>query len=141
MRPHTSSTWTISAHTPSRGTPWTLRPLPQTTASRLWQRHWGRWGVTPQEGVPLVLASEDTEGHNCLALPWILVRTVDEARTLRDRLQGLPAYQGDNALIQYVYAHFHELTIIPLVYVAAQLKARHHRWGKLETRPVEDIPR
>src|SRR5215831_10615087 len=45
--------------------------------ARVKQPYWGRWGFPPSEGVPLVLSSENAEGKSCLALPRILVRTVE----------------------------------------------------------------
>jgi hypothetical protein len=108
--------------------------------ARVNQPYCGRWGFPPAEGVPLVLPSEDAEGRSVLALPWILVRTFEDATKLREGLNSLPEYGGENHFIKHLYANFNNLNIIPLTFVIERLKAGGTKWGKLETLPVDEIP-
>ncbi|MBW2063376.1 MAG: hypothetical protein JRJ03_00445 [Deltaproteobacteria bacterium] len=101
-------------------------------------RYYRGWGMTPAEGVPLVLL-DYVEGKFVKSLPYVLVDTVEEANGLHEWLQGHPKYEGTNHFIRELYSAFAELQIIPLDIVSKQLNANHSQWARLETLPLEDL--
>ncbi len=108
--------------------------------ARVMQYHYLDWGLTPIEGVPLVLPPELHEPQ--VWLPWILVRTSDQASELRGWLSDLPEYEGGNGFIQQFYAYRAHLVIVALDTVrdylsAGERPAGERRWAKFETLPGE----
>jgi hypothetical protein len=101
---------------------------------------WLNWGLTPEEGVPLILPPGYIDGTLVMSLPLILVRTLEEATELHEWLTGLPEYEGTNHFVRQLYAHFAELKIIPLDVVSERLEAGDSRWARLETLPWDEIP-
>jgi hypothetical protein len=126
------------------------RPPSDWTHEREWRTKVQRdrfpdWGNTPEEGMPLVLPCVYVDNKLVIALPLprILVKTLQEARQLREWIAGLPAYSGTNEYIKQLYTHFAEVKIIPLEFVRERIKARganQSKWFKLETLPIDEIP-
>jgi len=97
------------------------------------------WGLTPEEGVPLILPPVFVEGEWVIPLPIVLVRTSQEATQLSEFLAGLQ-YNGANGFIRKLYDCFSEVKITPIDVVSERLKAGDSRWARFETLPWEEIP-
>ncbi len=101
---------------------------------------WGSCEPTPKEGMPLVLLPDEyIDGKLVPPLPLILVQTLPEATALRKWLLEFPEYEERKNFVTYLYAHFHQLPIIPLDIVAERLNAGDNRWARLETLPLNEL--
>jgi len=130
---------------PLRQNPIDLRPNPiDFTHEREWRarvivRDFPRWGLTPEEGVPLVLPPIDIVGESVISLPRIIVINSEIAEDLREWLKASPEYKGKNIYIKYLHTRYTELKIIPLDIVRENLEKRDKRWSRLDTIPVDEI--
>jgi hypothetical protein len=97
------------------------------------------WGVTPNEGVPLVLPPICNGEAIPAVLPKLLVKTIEEAKDLRECLNGFPKYEGRNGFIRMFYDNLMQLQIIPLDYVRERLENRDTRWERFETLPYGEL--
>lgn len=98
------------------------------------------WGLTPDEGIPLVLPPIHNGKEFVIALPKILVRTVEEAKDLREWLAGLPKYEGMNGFIKKLYENLTQLWIVPLDFINERLEIGDTRWARFETLLYDEIP-
>jgi hypothetical protein len=80
------------------------------------------WGLTPEEGIPLVLPPIHNGEKFDIALPRILVRTIAEVKELREWLAGLPKYEGRNGFIKKLYENLTQLWIVPLDFIYGKLE-------------------
>jgi hypothetical protein len=75
------------------------------------------WGLTPKEGVPLVLPPSFSEHR--LPRPVVIVKTSEEATDLRRWFAALPAYQGGNGFVKKLYENRGNLHVVALESVTA----------------------
>jgi hypothetical protein len=98
------------------------------------------WGLTPQEGVPLILPPVHSSGAVVVSFPVILVRTAVDVSELRQGLAYLPPYDGTNGFVRKLYESFDALKIVSLDFVSDRLAAGDTRFARLETIPWGEIP-
>lgn len=106
---------------------------------RVNKRNFLDWGLTPDEGIPLVLPPSDSLKGFPIAVPKVLVQTIQEAKELRQWLADLPQYDGSNRFIQKFYENLAQLWIIPLDFIHQKLEIGDTRWARLETLPYDEI--
>jgi len=92
------------------------------------------WGLTPHEGVPLVLPPIDVGDGPLISLPIIVVLNYAVADTISDFIRSMPEYNGTNNFIKYLYEHVTELKIILLEDVSDNSK--DEKWWRIETLPL-----
>jgi hypothetical protein len=98
------------------------------------------WGLTPDDGVPLILPPSYTNKGFVISLPRILVRTLEEATGLRNWFLGLPKYEGSNGFIKQLYENFSKLFIVPIDFVYERITSGDNKWTRLETLPYDKLP-
>jgi hypothetical protein len=97
------------------------------------------WGVTPDEGVPLFLPPICNGEAIPPVSPKLLVKTLDEAKDLREYLNGFQKYEGRNGFIRMFSDNLMQLQIVPLDYVHERLENGDNRWGRFETLPFGEL--
>jgi hypothetical protein len=113
------------------------------THEREWRARVARyrtWGMTPDEGIPLILPPDFIDGQFVTPIPVILVDTPSEVTELRECLAGLPNYEGGNGFIKQLYENFAELKMLSLKFAAEQLAAGDMRFARLEDIPWNEVP-
>ncbi len=97
------------------------------------------WGLTPEEGVPLILPPIYIEGNFTIPLPIVLVRSSREAEQLREFLASLSTCPSPNGFIKQLYDQFPALKILPFEIVVKRLEEGDRRWERFETVPWDEV--
>lgn len=98
-------------------------------------------GQTPPNGVPLLLppVTYPKSGKPVLSLPRVLVKTTEERDEIAQWIRELPAYDGDNGVLQRYFAILPSIMVIPLDHVEEHVRGGDVRYAHLETLPYEEI--
>jgi hypothetical protein len=97
--------------------------------------HFLDWGLTPGEGVPLVLPPVLPDHR--VSLPIVIVKTSEEAFQLKSWLGAFPPYVGNNGFVKKLYENSRNLRILAVNMIANRGFADENRWGRLETLPEQ----
>ena len=97
--------------------------------------HYLDWGLTPKEGVPLLLPPTGFDYR--VPLPVIIVKTQEEALGMKEWLAELPEYAGSNGYIKHYYKNRQSLRVLALDSVSEKLAVGD--WGRqsLDALPSE----
>lgn len=125
---------------------WGMRYPIDWTHEREWRSrprryHLVQLGMTPTEGVPLVLPPpHGPPDHDKFFWPKILVRTLQDARDLVAWLRALPPPQpGVNGFVRFFREVAATLAVVPLDVVENKIAAGDARWSKLDSLPFEEL--
>ena len=92
-------------------------------------------GTYPSDGVPLLLPPDGER----LYLPWILVRSETEVSDLRQWIQELPSYTGENGMLKEYFRQLPYTAILSLDNVESRLAAGYADWARFDTLPYTEL--
>ncbi len=95
--------------------------------------------MSPPDGVPLLLPIDFEPNPPMVYLPWIIVRTAEEAAEIKDWISELPVYKGANKVLGLYFAKLPNVLIVALDDVEEHLEAGDHRWARLDTLPYDEL--
>lgn len=102
---------------------------------------YGDLGVSPQEGVPLLLppVSFPNSEKPVVSLPRFLVKTEAESHELKEWINHLPPCEGTNGVLRYYFEALPKALVIPLEIVKIRLSEGDLRYARLETLPYKEL--
>lgn len=100
---------------------------------------YGSVGMSPDEGVPLLLPPQIAVPRPIWYLPWILVKDRGEVDAFREFVAGLPQYTGTSGILRLYFESLNKAPIVSLDDVETNLKDQDDRWSRLDTLPLEEV--
>lgn len=102
---------------------------------------YGDLGLAPADGIPLLLppVSFPSSEKPVLSLPRFLVKTAAESQELKEWINHLPPYKGNNGVCCYYFDVLPKAIVIPLETVEARLTGGDLRYARLETLPYKEL--
>lgn len=108
--------------------------------ARVIKYSYGSIGISPEEGVPLLLPPEELASPRPIwHLPWILVKDKREVDIFHEFIAGLPKYTGTNGILRLYFENLNKAPIISLEDVETNLKNNDDRWARIDTLPLEEV--
>jgi hypothetical protein len=104
--------------------------------------HYLELGNTPPDGIPLLLPPSPASASSSkpkLHLPWILVKRPEEVHALKQWINDLPSYNGQNGFLKHYFQNLDKAPMIALEEVENRLEQGNVSWSRIDTLPIEEL--